>query len=480
MTNKKFFSILFFVLILSLNHKAQNNLFNPYSRYGLGEMNSSILAHNSGMGGACIALKPDSTMPMFINTGNPAAYPLIKLTSLEVGGTYLYSRFKSNAGISRNWGTNFSYATLGFPVREKGGAVVGLMPYSTVGYNLESKSDLDNVGTMTYNYSGSGNLNKAFIGYGVMPFDKRLQKFRTKRQYIADSLKTLSRNGFKCREFGSKLLSDFSLGLNVNYVFGNISNVAKVIYPNSLLYNNTLRERSLVLGDFTGNFGAQTAITIDSVRVNSHQRRALREKVRFTMGFFMALNSTLKANYTTSAYNYILNGSGQEIIRDTAYYKQNSTGSIRLPLEQGFGIGFKKGERINLVADFALTYWKGFRYLNEINNFKNSYRAAIGVNYVPEKYASGRGSYVRRMNYRLGASYQSGYINLNNQLISDYYVSGGIGIPVGIGRLSSMVNISAQYGKMGTLKANLLQQNYWRINFGFTFSDRWFQKFRYD
>ncbi|MBL7932056.1 MAG: hypothetical protein JNL60_09140, partial [Bacteroidia bacterium] len=103
-----------------------------------------------------------------------------------------------------------------------------------------------------------------------------------------------------------------------------------------------------------------------------------------------------------------------------------------------------------------------------------------GINYVPEKYAAGTNAFIKKINYRLGVSYQTGYILVNNLSVSDYYVSAGVGLPVGIGRLSSMVNISAQYGVMGTTDANSLKQNYWRINFGFTFCDRWFQKFRYD
>ena len=480
MIKNKYLALLIFVLVLRVTGHAQSSVFNPYSRYGLGELSSSTLAHNRAMGGAFVALKPDSTMPIFVNTGNPAAYSLIKLTSLEVGGTYLYSTFKSNAGISRNYSANFAYGLLGFPVRRNGGACFGIMPYSNIGYDAKTVSNEIAFGDITYKYNGAGNINKAQIGYGVMPFDRRLQKFRNKRQYIADSLKYLSHAAFKFREFGSKILSDLSIGVNVNYLFGNVVNTVKVEYPNSLLYNNTLRERVLTLGDFTGNFGLQSAITIDSVAIGHHKNRALKEKVKFTFGYFMALNNKLKADYYTAAYNYILNGSGQEILRDTVYFNQLNKSSIQLPLEQGFGLGFKKGERLNLVADFAITNWKQFKYLNETNTFKNNYRVAIGMNYVPEKYAAGRGSYVKRMNYRLGASYQSGYIQLSNTLISDYYVSGGIGLPVGIGRLSSMVNLSAQYGRMGTLKNNLLQQNYWRINFGFTFSDRWFQKFRYD
>jgi hypothetical protein len=43
-----------------------------------------------------------------------------------------------------------------------------------------------------------------------------------------------------------------------------------------------------------------------------------------------------------------------------------------------------------------------------------------------------------------------------------------------------MVYLGAQYGQMGTTANNLVKENYWRINFGFTFCDRWFQKYRYD
>lgn len=394
--------------------------------------------------------------------------------------------------------------------------MLGITPYSIVGYETETKINEPAIGEIHYKFSGSGGLNKAYLGYGVMPFNKRLTKFRTKRLFIPDSLKRLSRFQFNSRHFASKVLSDFSLGFNVNYIFGNIVNDTRVMYPNSIIYNNSFRERVLNMGDFTGNFGAQTAMTKDSVRdyksrkaqINAAvaalrsqniypdsvikikqdsiakatplQRRVLREKIKFSAGYFMTLNNPLKVNYSTGVYNYILNGAGQEIIRDTAIYKPDQKGTITLPMEQGFGIGFKKGERINIVADFAITNWQNFKYLDGVSEFRNNYRVSAGVNFVPEKYAAGRGAFMRKVNYRFGASYQTGYISVNNTTLSNFYVSAGVGLPVGIGRLSSMVNISAQYGQMGTTANSLIKENYWRIHFGFTFSDRWFQKFRYD
>ena len=469
------------------------------------------------MGGAYIALKPDSTMPIFVNAGNPAAYALIKLTSLEVGGSGVYSQFSgNNTPTVTRWSTNFAYGALGFPVAKNGGACFGIMPYSNVGYDLQNNVNENGIGTVNYLYSGSGGLNKAFLGYGVMPFSKRLVHFKNAHASIPDSLRTLKGVKYKAREMGAKILSDFSIGFNANYIFGGLQNTTRVVYPNSILYNNTYRERALTLGDFTGNFGAQTAITIDSVAdrkgrrdkihrqiaalkalgtfseevlnrrrdsLNAHSphiKRAMREKVKFTFGYFMALNNSLNINYSSTIYNYILSGTGSEIIRDTVQYNNSQNGKITLPLEQGFGIGFKKGERINAVADFAITNWQNFKFIENVGDLKKNYRIAAGVNFVPEKYAAGSNAFVRRINYRLGVSYQTGFIDLKNTLISNYSISAGLGFPVGIGRLSSMVNLSAQFGQMGTSANNLTKENYIRFVFGFTFSDRWFQKFRYD
>ncbi|MCC6370865.1 MAG: hypothetical protein IT236_07670 [Bacteroidia bacterium] len=512
-------SAIFFLALAAafLSTKAQNSTFSPYSRYGLGEIVPSTFAHNSSMGGAYVALKPDSTFPVFINSGNPAAYALIKLTTLEVGGKFQFSNFKSGTTKLNKWGTNFSYAAVGFPIRNNGGACFGIAPYSYVGYETQNTFNQPSIGNVTYLYTGDGGLNKAFLGYGIMPFKNRNAVFQKRHIYIPDSLKNMGKVAFALRNFGSKVLSDFSLGFNANYLFGNISEVTKVIYPNSVLYNNTMRERQVNLGDFTGNFGAQTAITIDSVwdrkgrksrieaeikRIKENadlpadflkkqtgyvqdsvplHKRALIEKVKLTFGYFSNINNSIKVNYSTAGYNYIVNSSGQEILRDTAYKNYDQKSTVTLPFEQGFGIGFKKGERLNIVADFAITNWSKFKFLNDVNNFKDNYRIAAGANYVPEKYATGRGSFYKRVNYRIGAGYNTGYINVNNTLISDYHVSLGLGIPVGANRyVSSMVNVGVQFGQMGTSNNSLVKENYWRVNFGFTFSDRWFQKFRYD
>ncbi len=426
-----------------------------------------------------MALKQDSTMPNFINVGNPASYALIRLATLELGINMTFSEFKGQTVSSFEKTGNFAYGSFGFPVGRKGGASFGIMPYSYVGSNTSNTIEEAGIGEVNYQYQGSGGLNKIFLGYGLMPFNQQLIKFRRKHLSIHDTLKVLSRAKYKRRETLFKILSDLAIGANGNLIKGNISNVARVVYPNNALYYNTYRDRIFSVSDVTANFGLQTAYTVDSVKTANGKRRALNDKVKFTFGYTFNLNNSLNTYYTAMAYNYRVS-SGNEFIVDTVYYKEDEPASVTLPFEQGFGIGFKKGEKLNIVADFAITKWQNFRYLDNVSDLKQNQRFAIGAYFVPEKYAVGNGSFFKRVNYRIGANYQTGYIQVNNTLVKSYGLSAGLGLPVGVGRLSSMVHIGATYGKMGTTQNGLIMENFWRINIGFTFSDKWFQKYRYD
>lgn len=468
------------VLLLGMMHflRAQNT-FSPYSRYALGDLAQPTFAHNAAMGGAFVALRPDSTMPNFVNVGNPASYALIRLATLELGLNTTFSEFKSSASSSAERTANFSYGSLGFPIRRNGGACFGIMPYSYVGSNTADLINEPGIGDVNYQYQGAGGLNKVFLGYGIMPFNKRLVKFRKKYLRPKDSLHKLSAREYRFRELFSKLASDLSVGANGNYIKGNITNIARVVYDDNTRFYNTYRDRSFFVNDFTANFGIQTAITFDSVRVAPGKKRALSEKTKLTLGYTINLNNSLNTVYNAFSYNYRLSN-GSEFVVDTVFYTSDSPASVTLPLEQGFGLGFKKGERFHVTADYAITNWQEFKYLDQVSDLVQNHRLALGAYLVPEKYAVGKGTYFKRVNYRFGLSYQSGFIRLNNTTISSYCISAGLGLPVGIGRQSSMVHLSAQYGISGTTNNGLIRENYWRFNLGFTFSDKWFQKYRYD
>lgn len=472
-----------------LKVNGQINTFSPYSRFGLGETGNNTFAHNQGMGGTFIALKPDSMFPIMINTGNPASYSLIKFATFEVGGKYTMSQLQTNQTDLTKHNANFNYGTLGFPIRKKSGAVLGIMPLTSVGYNMQTITNEPNIGDVTYSFNGEGGFNKLFIGYGTMPFSGRLNKFKTKTAYkLQDSGYVFNKSSYKFKEFFSELASDLSIGVQGNYLFGSTLNYTDVRFPNSTTFYNSVREKTIRLSDFTGTFGLQTGFTIDSVKSKNSEasrKRVLKEKVKFVFGYYMNLNNSIKASYDLISYNYFLSSTGGAVPKDTIVNIQEEKGRIKLPLEQGIGIGIKKGERLNIVADYSITDWSKFKAFNETNSFKNNSRYSFGLNYVPEKFATGKGTYFRRVQYRFGGYYQTGYLDFDQTTIDTKAVTVGISLPIGIRSGTGLINLGIQAGQTGSLNNNLIKENFIHAHIGLTFNstyfeDLWFRKFRYD
>lgn len=473
---------------------SQNLTFSPYSRFGLGELNSPAFAQLNALGGSYAGFKPDTTAPLFINVANPASISGIRLTTLELGGISQFSEFNNGISKVKTKTTNFSYGSLGFPMGTRGGAAFGVLPYSNVGYNLKTDTYVDGIGTVTSNYKGEGGINRVFLGYGIMPFKKQLTRFLNSHYH--DSL--IAQKGtkeYKRIKFKKQILSGLSIGGRADYLFGNILQTSSVIYPGSTSYFNTRRYRGTSYNDVTGSFGIQTSFVIDSVKKTKsikdstgthkpHGRRELKQKIRIGVGYYVSLPTTVGVKNSSVAYNYALNSFGDEIVKDTFVYTIDQKGTVRLPLEQGIGLSVKKGDMLNFIVDASYTNWQQFRYMNNVNTLKNSYRVSFGINFVPNKYASGSGAYIRRIQYRLGGFYNTGYLELKNTAINNYAITAGIGLPVGIFRAYQVVNIGAQFGKMGSVNNGLMQERYIKMVVGFTFNaggnDRWFQKFRYD
>lgn len=453
----------------------------PYSRYGLGEMNLQTFATPVAMGGSFIAYHQDTIAPFFINSANPAGLAGLKLTTLELGGQAQFTKISSSETSIKKKNINFSYGSVGFPLKRFGGAAFGIMPYSTVGYKINSTEENTNVGTVNYVFQGDGGINKVFLGAGIKPFRKQLSKFYNSN--LADTLvKYRETKTYKRKKFTKQLLSELSIGATGNYLFGSINQVTDVIYPGSITYFDSKRQRSISVSDFTFNGGLQTHFTIDSIKSHG-QHRALKQKIKIGFGFFINSPTSIKAKQSNIIYNYSIDGFGVERSKDTVLNSQDNKGAIKLPLEMGLGFSIKKGEKLTILMDAATTNWSGFKYFDAPNSgFKNSYRVSAGLNFVPNKLAYGSANYIRRVQYRLGISYSDGYLDLKNTSISNYFVSAGLGLPVGIGRFDdiAVVNISAQYGKMGTITNSLLQEDYVRLVLGFTFNKRWFIKYKYD
>jgi len=408
---------LFFTLISF----AQQGTSSPYSFYGIGDVKFKGTAENRAMGG--LTIYSDS---IHLNFQNPASYSNLKLTTFSLGGTYLTTDLETNSQSEKARRTAIDYLAVGLPFG-KFGVGFGLMPYSSVGYNIQSNT----VATATNpqeikQYSGTGGINKVFFGVGYA------------------------------------LTKKLSIGIDYNYNFGKIQTYS-FRFIEGLQYGS--REKNL--SDITGGL-LNAGLTF-----NTPINKKLNGFASLTYSPDSKLSSSNYRNIATIQYS----STGAEIlVQPLDVDVANTTITLPSKLAVGFGIGQNKKWMLGTEITFQKSSNMGNRF-NDINNvnYENATRYSFGGFYIPNYNSFSK--YYEKIIYRAGIRYENTGLIINNTSIKDYGVTAGVGLPL-IGVFSN-VNIGVEYGQRGTTSANLVQENYTNITIGFSLNDKWFQKRRF-
>ncbi len=408
---------LFFTLISF----AQQGTSSPYSFYGIGDVKFKGTAENRAMGG--LTIYSDS---IHLNFQNPASYSNLKLTTFSLGGTYLTTDLETNSQSEKARRTAIDYLAVGLPFG-KFGVGFGLMPYSSVGYNIQSNT----VATATNpqeikQYSGTGGINKVFFGVGYA------------------------------------LTKKLSIGIDYNYNFGKIQTYS-FRFIEGLQYGS--REKNL--SDITGGL-LNAGLTF-----NTPINKKLNGFASLTYSPDSKLSSSNYRNIATIQYS----STGAEIlVQPLDVDVANTTITLPSKLAVGFGIGQNKKWMLGTEITLQKSSNMGNRF-NDINNvnYENATRYSFGGFYIPNYNSFSK--YYEKIIYRAGLRYENTGLIINNTSIKDYGVTAGVGLPL-IGVFSN-VNIGVEYGQRGTTSANLVQENYTNITIGFSLNDKWFQKRRF-
>ncbi|HXB11560.1 MAG TPA: hypothetical protein VNZ45_06215 [Bacteroidia bacterium] len=436
-----FFTLLAFTLKPGLSD-GQTGLVDPYSRYGIGDFNNQPGIQGFSMGNTGNALRNDSTTPFTINLKNPAACFYNRITTIDASVLYTNTGLSSQGQQQNASNTYFGYFAIAFPVGKIAGMDMGIVPMSTVGYDITTNSNLDsigptgnstNIGTLTNEYSGAGGVNRVFLGLAISP------------------------------------IKNLSLGIHASYLFGNITNVQTITYPLNYSAYNGERLQNVEVHDFYFNYGLMYSIGKES---GWHG----------TIGLTASLASNVSANYSLLTENYIVNP-GLGIIYYDTLQDSNKAGKIRLPMTYGAGITIKKGDKWTFTFDYNVQNWSQFSLFGVQQTLSNSTQMGLGVEYVPHKNSEIPHTYLQRISYRFGLSSSQSYLDINNTPLHDYAVSFGLGIPVGANRVLdrvSTLNVGIQLGQLGTTTNNLVQQDYFKFQVALTFNDRWFKKRLYE
>ena len=125
----------FFFCILPLGALvAQNSTASPYSLGGLGDVSFRGNAINRMMGG--ISVYADS---IHSNINNPASLGELKLTTFSVGVHYKNTQLSAEQTNENTTSGSLDYIAVSIPTK-KFAFSFGVMPYSAVGYQLQSLS----------------------------------------------------------------------------------------------------------------------------------------------------------------------------------------------------------------------------------------------------------------------------------------------------------------------------------------------------
>ena len=424
--------ILITVVFSSLSY-AQQGSTSPYSFYGIGSLKFKGTVENQSMGG--LSVYSDS---IHINLRNPAAYAGENLKSFSnesrpikytVGGSHANIKIKSDSATEESNISSVDYLAIAIPLG-KFGAGFGILPYSSVGYKLQSKDSED---VLRYRYRGEGGLNKAFVGVGY------------------------------------QLTKNFRLGIDFSFNFGNITNtnIAFGYDDDGVLLQYQAREinRSDLSG-LTYNFGLIYS-------------RLLKSNLELTGSATYSPSSELRSSNTRVFSTIVIDPTTQQEFTVNSLDVGLANTKLTLPSKTSVGLGI--GAPRKWFAGVEYTFLKASQFSNRIleienSSFEDASSISVGGFYIP-KYDSFN-NYFKRVVYRTGFRFEDTGLKINNEVIKEFGISFGVGLPVG--RIFSNANIGFEIGKRGTKNANLVEENFIKFQVSLSLNDRWFEKRKFN
>jgi long-subunit fatty acid transport protein len=411
---KNFFLSL--LLVTSFFGFSQESTSSPYSFFGLGEVKFRGTIDNRSMGE--ITVIPDS---IHINLSNPAMLSNLKLTTFTAAGTFSPVILKTNAQKEKAQRTAIDYLAVALP--SKNFAIgFGLLPYSSVGYNIVNNS----IANYSYTFNGSGGLNKAYAS----------MSYRINKQ--------------------------FSVGGELQYNFGKIETTNT---STTSIETSTKEQNASTIGGLNFNFGV------------THQAK-LTNKIGIYSGLTIQPEAKLNLSNSRNIAIVQYNLSGQELTYDS---RDITVADSKMVLPMKVSLGTSIGQQKKWMIGTQITAHNMSNFTNRYENipnvsYENALKFSLGGYYIP-KYTSFT-NYLNKVTYRAGFRYENTGLVVNNLSILDRAVTLGFGFPLS-GTFSN-INVGFELGKRGTTNAALIEENYSNISFAFSFNDRWFQKRKYD
>lgn len=427
--------VLVLIALFAIQSYSQEATASPYSFYGIGSLNFKGTVENRSMGG--LSIYTDS---IHVNLRNPASYGGNNLAmwggesrpvTYTLGGSFKKTKLKSETTNGDAQSTTVNYLAMSVPIGKLGFGF-GIMPYTSVGYRLES---LNEDGDIENRFNGEGGLNRVFLGTGYQ-FTKEL-----------------------------------SVGVDFQYNFGNIqNNVIAFQYDDGIPVQYQSREinRSDLSG-FSMNFGAT-------------YKTKLNERLELVTGVTYAPETKLVSDNDRLFSAITINQTtGREIPLNTVDADLEALGLAKtdLVLPSKFTVGVGIGQVRNWFIGAEYFFQESSKFSNVLystnkTTYEDASTISIGGFFIPQY--NSFSNYFKRAVYRGGVRLEKTGLVINDESIKEFGISFGVGLPIGDTRLLSNVNIGCEFGQRGTTKSNLIEENFINVQLSLSLNDRWFQK----
>ncbi|PIB23339.1 hypothetical protein BFP77_16450 [Maribacter sp. 4U21] len=406
---------------------AQDGTVSPYSVFGIGDLRTTSTVENQMMGGMGVF-----TDSIHINLQNPAAYGelgleqnnKVGLVNYTVGISNRQLRLKSFTEEQSSSVTNVDYLALGFSLGKGLGMGFGIMPYSSVGYNLVDERQSGSQ-PLTNVFSGEGGLNRVFYSIGY------------------------------------QFIKDFSIGVTANFNYGTLES-ERLQQIEDVQFGTFDRRTSRVNG-FDFNYAINYTPTIKD-------KYTLHASARInTQGNLVAKNDRRIGSFSVAT-----GGNIEEVNVNLDALNLRNT-ELKIPTTTTLGLGYGEDLKWFLGAEYSFqglsSFENSFLGIGNID-YKDASSFAFGGFYTPDR--SSFSSYLKRITYRAGLRLDKTGMVVNDVDINNFGITFGLGLP--LGQSYSNLNIGFEAGRRGTTRANLIEESYFKINVGLSLNDFWFRK----
>ena len=413
-------------------HGQAAGTYTPYSIYGVGDLSQPGSAYNKTMGGVGVAVRNNR----YINLINPAAVTARDSLAFMADFSLYNDNKVFNQGDIKSASNTFNISNLAmsFPLWRSSAMMVGIMPYSSTGFDYGfyyTDPDLiGRTGNVTYSAEGSGSIYKAFAAAGVT-FFKRL-----------------------------------SLGVQWNTYFGQVEKRFYTTFTDAS-YNNI---QNGTVGSITGNnfkFGLQ-------------YEQPLGSKHAFILGATYTTATRLTGTMESSRF------AGNSAVSDTLYYKLDRLGTdskVQLASELAVGISFQERGRWTASFDYTRADWRnsgldGARGFTASSHFAASVAETYRVGFEIIPNSNDIRYYLNHVAYRVGAYHKKEYFLLSGQPVTATGITLGFTLPI-VNRYNGFT-LGVDLGQRGSLTGEQIRERYVNVSIGFNLFDIWFRKMQYN